>query len=159
MTVTTSHCSFSKKNYPIMPLDHNPQQTVTRFGCIDFSMYTCWFSVPQMRQFCLFTYPPRSKWASSENMTFFLSKSASSVNRSQEQLAKRIQAYKQPYSFGGRIKQIICQIRHELSATIHEISTSSKKMLDGGHNIRRQAINLCIALSIQKWKVVCRSGF
>ena len=27
-------------------------------------------------------------------------------------------------TFGGRIKQIICQIRHELSVSIHEISTS-----------------------------------
>ena len=25
------------------------------FGCIGFSMYACWFSVPQMWQFCLFT--------------------------------------------------------------------------------------------------------
>ena len=48
-----------------MPLDQNPQQTVTRFGCIGFSMYVCGFSVPKMRQFCLFTYPPRSKWVSS----------------------------------------------------------------------------------------------
>ena len=30
----------------------------------------------------------------------------------------------QPYSFGGRIKLIICQVKHELSVTIHEISTS-----------------------------------
>ena len=29
-------------------------------------MYACDFSVPQMRQFCLFTYPSKSKWASSE---------------------------------------------------------------------------------------------
>ena len=43
-----------------------------------------------------------------------------------------VQAYIQPYSFGGRIKLIICQIRHELSITIHEISTSWKKTLDGG---------------------------
>ena len=35
-----------------------------------------------------------------------------------------VQAYTQPYSFGGRIKLIICQIRHELSVTIHEISTT-----------------------------------
>ena len=41
-------------------------------------------------------------------------------------------AYTQPYSFGGRIKLIICQIRHELSVTIHEISTSWKKTLDDG---------------------------
>ena len=38
-----------------------------------------------------------------------------------------VQVYKQPYSFGGKIKLIICQIRHELSITINEISTSWKK--------------------------------
>ena len=32
-----------------------------------------------------------------------------------------------PYSFGGRIKLIIYQIRHELSVTIYEISSSWKK--------------------------------
>ena len=40
-----------------------------------------------------------------------------------------VQAYTQPYSFGGRIKLIICQIR---PVTIHKISTSWKKTLDGG---------------------------
>ena len=45
-----------------------------------------------------------------------------------------VQAYTQPYSLGGRINLIICQIRHELSVvTIHKISTSWKnKTLDGG---------------------------
>ena len=57
-------------------------QTVTRFGCVGYLMYACGFSVPQMRQFCLFTYPPRSKWASFEKMIFLL-KSATSVSRSQ----------------------------------------------------------------------------
>ena len=38
-----------------------------------------------------------------------------------------VQAYTQPYSFSVRIKLIICQIRHELSVTIHEISTGWKK--------------------------------
>ena len=76
-------------------------------------------SVPQMRQF----YQPRSKWASSEKMIFlakigfFCNWIASPLN----------EAYTQPYSFGGRIKLIICQIRHELSVTIHDISTSWKK--------------------------------
>ena len=38
-----------------------------------------------------------------------------------------------PYSFGRRIKLIICQIRHELGVTIHDISTSwKKKPLNGG---------------------------
>ena len=34
-----------------------------------------------------------------------------------------VEAYTQPYSFGGRIKLIICEIRHEVSVTIHEIRT------------------------------------
>ena len=66
-------------------------------------------------QFCLFTYPPRSKWASGEKMIFFLPKSASSVSRSQAHLAKRFQAYTQPYSFDGRIKlsyQIWAKCKH-----------------------------------------------
>ena len=41
-------------------------------GCVDFSMYACEFSVPQMRKFCLFTYPPSSKWASFEKMILFV---------------------------------------------------------------------------------------
>ena len=71
MNVTASPCSFSKKNVPIMPLDQNLHQTVTRLGCVGFSMYACGFFVPQIRQFCLFTKPPRSDWASSEKMIFF----------------------------------------------------------------------------------------
>ena len=38
-----------------------------------------------------------------------------------------VEAYTQPYSFGGRMKPIICQIRHELSVIINERSTSCKK--------------------------------
>ena len=133
--LTASPCSFSNKNDPIIPLDQNPHQIVTRFGCVGFSMRGCGFSVPQTRQYCLFTYPPRSKWASSEKMIFFLSKSASSVSRSVAIFPSVVHAYTQPYTFGGRIKLIICQIRHELSVTIHEISTSWKKMLEGGPNI------------------------
>ena len=66
-----SPCLFSKKNGPIMALDQNPQQTVSRFGCVGFSMFAWGFAVPQIRQFCLFIYPPRSTWASSEKMIFF----------------------------------------------------------------------------------------
>ena len=47
-----------EENGPIMPLDQNPHQNVIRFGCVDFSMYACRCSVPPMRPFCLFTYPP-----------------------------------------------------------------------------------------------------
>ena len=35
-----------------------------------------------------------------------------------------VEAYTQTYSFGRRIKLIIYQMRHKLSVTIHEISTS-----------------------------------
>ena len=52
-------------------------------------------------------------------------------------LPKVVQAYTQLYSFGGRIKLIICQIRHGPSVTIHEISISWKNTLDGGPNSRQ----------------------
>ena len=86
-----------------------------------------------MRQFCLFTYPPRSminelhlkRW-------FFFAKIGIFCKSIAGPLHSIIQAYTQPYSFGGRMKLIICQIKHELS----EISTSWKqKTLDGGPNI------------------------
>ena len=92
--------------------------TMSCFECVGFSIYACGFSVTQMRQFCLFIYPVRSKWVSSEKM-ISLPKSASSVTA--------VQAYTKPYSFGEMIKLIIWQIKHELSVTIHEISTSWKK--------------------------------
>ena len=230
-----------------MPLDQNLHQTVTRFGCVGFSMYACEFPVPQMRQFSLFTYPLRSKWASSEKMIFFFAKVGifcksiagplseaktywvvnwlqllnqlsfvwlwrqglyakfvsimsrkCSIIENDDKLMLRalhpyflpqkqyslcvgfgfsrfglidkvatflyffhkitnirnpyaifarilqhyddfqnnvgifpnvVQAYTQPYSFGGRIKLIICQIRQELSVTIHVISISWKNNL------------------------------
>ena len=39
-----------------------------------------------------------------------------------------VQAYTQPYSLSGRIKLIICQIRHELSVTIHEVLIEIKNV-------------------------------
>ena len=92
---TTFPCSFSRKNGPIMPLDQNPPQTVTRFGCVGFSMHACGFSVPQMRQFCLFTYSPRSKWASSKKMIFFFAKI--SISKSCDRLSPLSEAYIQPF--------------------------------------------------------------
>ena len=39
-----------------MPLGQNPHQTVTRFGCVGFSMHACGFSVPKCDNFaCLHT--------------------------------------------------------------------------------------------------------
>ena len=103
--------------------DCNPHQTVTRFGCVGFSIYACGVSVLQMRQFWLFTYPPRSKWALSEKIIFF-AKIGIFCKSTDPSV---VQAYTQPYWFGGKIKLIICQIRHKLSVTIHETSTSWKK--------------------------------
>ena len=75
-------------------------------------------------QFCLFTYLPRSKWASSEKIIFFFAK----IGIFCMSIAGPIsEAYTEPYSFDVRIKLIICQIGQELSVTIHELSTSSKK--------------------------------
>ena len=85
---------------------------------------------------------------------FFLLKSTSSVNRSVAIFPSVVQAYTQPYSFGGRIKLIICQIRHELSVTVHKISTSWKKTLVGGqytymhYTTRVMLLLICHRLSI-----------
>ena len=97
-----------------MALDQNPHQTVTHFGCVGFSMYACGFSAPQRRQICLFTYPPRSKRA--EKM-IVLAKIGIFCKSIASPLSSVVQAYTQTYSFGGRIKLIICQIRHELLFT------------------------------------------
>ena len=128
MTVTASPCSFLKKNGPIMPLDQNPHQTVTRFGCVAFSINACGFSVPQMRQFCLFTYPPRTNELHRKRWLFFFVKIGTFCKSIAGPLPSVVQAYTQPYSFVGRIKLIICQIRHKLRVIIHEISTSKKNV-------------------------------
>ena len=120
--------SFDRRKDKTYYLDQNLHQTVTRLKCAGFSINAWRVSVPQMWQFCLFTYPPRSKWASSEKMIFFLLKSASSISRSVAIFLSIVRAYTQLDSFGGKIKLIICQIRHELSVTIHEISTNWKKV-------------------------------
>ena len=116
-----------------MPLEQNPHHTVTVFGFVDISMHACGL---QIQQFCLFTSPPRSNWASSEKIMFFFDKIGIFCKSIAGPLPSSVQAYTQPSSFGGRIKLIICHIRHELCLTIHEISTSWKKMLDGGPYIK-----------------------
>ena len=55
-----------------------------------------------------------------------------------------VQAYIQPYSFSERIKLIICQIRHELSVTIHEISTGWKKNVRWRTEYKQTHIPFCI---------------
>ena len=70
-----------EENGPVMSLDQNPHQTVFGFGCVGFSMYACILHfVPQLRQFGLFTYPPRSR-ASCEKMIFFQNRHLLEVDR------------------------------------------------------------------------------
>ena len=90
------------------------------FNVCMYAMYArmCGLFVPQMRQFCLYTYPPRSNWAASEKIIFLPKSPIFPAYK---------QAYTQPHSFGGRIKLIICQETHELSVIIHKIVTSWKK--------------------------------
>ena len=116
-----SPCSFSKKNFPIMPLDQNPHQPLV-FGASDFQSMRAGFLYPKCDNFaCLYTHQDQNelqlkRW-------FFYHDRQSNVAI----FPSVVQVYTQPYSFGGRIKLIICQIRPDISVTIHEISTSWKK--------------------------------
>ena len=105
----------------------------------------------QMRQFCLFTYPPISKWASRSILAHSL-QHYHDFQTNVAIFASVVQAYIQSYLFGGRIKLFICQIRHELSVTIHEISTSWKKTLNGGPYIYVDNISY-FGLSVCFWQM------
>ena len=72
-----------------------------------------------------------SKWASSEKK-IFLAKISIFCKSIAGPLPNVVQAYTQPYSFGGRIKLIIWQIRHELSVTIHVLGASSFQCMLAG---------------------------
>ena len=54
-----------KKKGPTMPQIKSAYQTFSCSGCRVFSIMKWGFSVSQMRQFYLFTYPSRWKWISS----------------------------------------------------------------------------------------------
>ena len=90
-------------------------------GCVGFSMYACGFSVTIL----LVYIPAKIKTSFIWKDDVFCQNRH--VSRSVRIFPSVVQAYTQPYSFGGGIKLIICQIRHELSVTIYEISTSWKK--------------------------------
>ena len=82
LTVKPSPCSFSKKNFPIMPLDQNPHQTVVRFGCVGQWMRES-FLYPKCYNFaCLHTRQDQNE-LHLKNDFFLLAKSAFSVSRSQ----------------------------------------------------------------------------
>ena len=84
-------------------------------------MCACGFPALQMRQFCLFTNPYANIKMSFIWKDDFFSKIGIFCKSIAGLLPRVVQAYTQPYKFGGRIKLIICQIRHELSVTIHKI--------------------------------------
>ena len=70
LPISASSASRSQAHFPVLfnyATGQKSHQTVTRFVCVCFSKYACGL----MRQFFLFTYLPRSKWASSEKMIFF----------------------------------------------------------------------------------------
>ena len=117
MTLLASPCWFPKKNGWIMPLHQNPHQTVTRFRCIGFSMYACGFSMPKCENFdCLLTRQDQNelhlkRW-------LLLSKSASSVSRSQAHLVKRKRigwsigfSSRANWTLYGVIPRFLCKIR------------------------------------------------
>ena len=87
-----------------MPLDQNPHQTVTRFGYVIFSTYAGGFSVLQMQQIMLVYIPPKIKMSFIWKDDFF-----AKIGKSNVAIFRRVvQEYTQSYSFGGRIKLIIC---------------------------------------------------
>ena len=146
MTVTASPCS--KKNGPIMPLDQNPLPNSESFW-VHRLFYVC------VRVFCapnatiLLVYiTAKIKMSFICKDDFFFAKIGifcKSIAGPYSPAVVVVQAYTQPYSFGGRIKLIICQIRHELSV-YHSLNNHllKRKNLDGGPIIfGRYESNLC----------------
>ena len=84
------------------------------------SIFACGFSVPQTQQFSLSTYPANIEmsfiW---KDDFFFFAKIGICCKSIAGPLPSVVQAYTKPYSFGERIKRIICHSRHELSVAIH----------------------------------------
>ena len=111
--ITAIDCSeekFSQKNCPIIHLDQNPHETVTRFGCVGFSIYANAYIPAKIKMNFI--------WKD-----VFFAKIGIFCKSTAGPLPSVVQAYTQLYSFGGRIKLIFCQLRRELS----EIRTSWKK--------------------------------
>ena len=126
LTVTASPCSFSKKNGPIMPLDPKSAPNSDSFWVRRlFNIYVQVFCAPNAT--ILLVYLPAKIKMSFIWKDDLFAKISIFCKSIAGPLPSVVQAYTQPYWFGGRIKLIICQIRHELSVTIHEISASWKK--------------------------------
>ena len=65
------------------------------------------FLCPKCDNFACFTYPPRSRWDSSDKMIFFFAKIGIFCKSLDGPLPSVVQAYTQPYSFGGKIKLMV----------------------------------------------------
>ena len=128
LTVTVSPCSFSKKKKK-WPNYASGQKSAPNS---DSFWVRRLFNVC-VRIFCatnatiLLVYIP-AKIKMSFNWKYdFFAKIGIFCKSITGPLPNVVQVYTQKYSFGWRIKLIICQIRYELSVIIYEIRTSCKK--------------------------------
>ena len=109
-----------------MPLDQNPYLTVTCFGCVgSFNVKVRVFKCPNATILLVYI-PPKIKMSFIWKDDFYF-KISIFCKSTAGPLPSVVQAYTQPYSFRGRIKLIIFQIRQELSITIHDINISWRK--------------------------------
>ena len=106
LTVTASPCLFSKKNCPIIPLDQNPHQTLTFWVQRLFNVCVRVFCASNATILLVYISAKIKMSFIWKDDFYFLPKSASSVSRSVAIFPSVVQAYTQPYSFGGRIKLI-----------------------------------------------------
>ena len=109
-----------------MPLDQNKKKSVSLWMRRLFNVCVRAFCAPNAT--ILFVYiPAKIKMSFIWKDDFFFVK----IGIFCKSIAGPLrEAYTQPYSFGGRIKLIICQIRHELSVTILSLFIFEEKMLN-----------------------------
>ena len=92
-------------------------------GCRLFNVCVQVFCVPNATILLVYI-PAKIKMRFIRKYDFFFAKIGIFCKSIAGPLPSVNQAYTEPCSFGGRIKLIICQVRHELSVTIHYISNS-----------------------------------
>ena len=92
------------------------------FGCVGFSMYAGFLCLKCYNFACLHTSQEQNELHLIR--CYFFAKIGIFYKSVAGPLSSVVQSYTQKYSFGGRLKLIICQIRHVVSVNIYEISTS-----------------------------------
>ena len=128
-------CSFSKKDGQLCLWNKIRTKQWLVLGASAFSMYACGFFCGPNATILLVYIPAKIKMSFIWKDDFFFGKIGIFCKSIAGPLCEALFKYvccTQTYSFGGRIQLITCQTSHELSVTIHEISTSWKKTLDGG---------------------------